>query len=208
MLFSPADARSKSSPLQSVVPSQVKHHHSHILFRSHSLAWTMETFTFGTTHPVTRTGVGGGGCLKSLWLIRAASRRFAAAAKVQYHHAPNLAFANVSSDFWRAGVLSGGCDGRIKLWSLNSCSECQGCGVVDADNVVPSLQVQCPRCDGRKHVLVSSFNVNLLSLFGGRCAVTSITVVGSDAFVGTSSRCALDVAARNAKLLLLTRSSE
>ncbi len=48
--------------------------------------------------------------------------------------------------------------------------------------------MQCPRCDGRKHVLVSLFNVKLLSMFGGRCAVTSISVVGSDVFVGTSSR--------------------
>jgi hypothetical protein len=66
----------------------------------------------------------------------------------------------------------------------------QGAGVVDADDVVPGLQVQCPRCDGRKHVLVSLFNVKLLSMFGGQCALTSISVVGSDVFVGTSSRSA------------------
>ena len=86
------------------------------------------------------------------------------------------------------GLLSGGSDGRIKLWNLNTCNECQGCGVVYADDIVPGLQVQCPRCDGRKHLLVASFNVNLVSLFGGRCAVTSISIVGSDACVGTSSR--------------------
>ena len=136
------------------------------------------------------------------------------------------------------GLLSGGCDGRIKLWSLNTCSECSGAGVVEADDLVrsttvsttlhastlqmlgqfcvtlpppapfcapnlppplpspwlqvPGLLVQCPRCDGRQHVCVSSFNVKLVSIFGGKCAVTAVTVVGSDAFVGTSSRCGRD----------------
>lgn len=35
---------------------------------------------------------------------------------------------------------------------------------------------------------MSLFNVNLLSMFGGRCAITSITTVASHAFLGTSNR--------------------
>jgi hypothetical protein len=42
-----------------------------------------------------------------------------------HSHRDFHAFLHSSLNIWFAGLLSGGCDGRIKLWSLNNCAECQ-----------------------------------------------------------------------------------
>jgi hypothetical protein len=42
-----------------------------------------------------------------------------------HSHRDFHAFLHSCLTIWSAGLLSGGCDGRIKLWSLNNCAECQ-----------------------------------------------------------------------------------